>query len=228
MSDQGDQRAGILAAVEMDRPAWPDRPWVVSTMIASLNGAIAIDGRSGPLGNDTDRALLLAMRRVCDAILVGASTARGEGYRPSSITHLQIVVASRTANEDWDAALWHDSRTTLLTCDAAVRRVPAHVTTLVAGDDSLDLPHAMHLLRDRGIERLDCEGGPRLNGAMIESDLFDELSLTVAPLIVGGAHTGPVAGAPAGIATRGFRLVHALPDDDHLFLRYLRDRDRNV
>ena len=39
------------------------RPWVSLCMIASLDGAIVIDGRSGPLGNATDHAVLLSLAR---------------------------------------------------------------------------------------------------------------------------------------------------------------------
>ena len=35
------------------------RPWLSLCMIASLDGAVVVDGRSGPLGNANDRAVLL-------------------------------------------------------------------------------------------------------------------------------------------------------------------------
>ena len=59
-----------------------DRPWVGLCMIASLDGTTVVDGRSGGLGNATDSAVLAALRRAADVIIVGAGTVRAEGYGP--------------------------------------------------------------------------------------------------------------------------------------------------
>ena len=45
--------AGLYADVERRRP--PDRPWVLVNMVATADGATAVDGRSGPLGGAPDR-----------------------------------------------------------------------------------------------------------------------------------------------------------------------------
>ncbi len=57
-------------------------PWVELCMVDSIDGATAIDGRSGGLSSPTDFQVLLALRQLADVIIVGASTVRAEGYGP--------------------------------------------------------------------------------------------------------------------------------------------------
>src|SRR3954464_12063567 len=56
----------------------PDRPYPVLNMVAALDGRIAIDGRSGPIGGDADRELFFGLRTQTDAVMVGAGTIRTE------------------------------------------------------------------------------------------------------------------------------------------------------
>ncbi|MFM7068433.1 MAG: dihydrofolate reductase family protein, partial [Actinomycetes bacterium] len=64
-----------------ERPAHIDRPWLLANMVSSVDGAVAVDGRSGALGGEPDAEMFGAVRSVPDAILVGAGTARAERYR---------------------------------------------------------------------------------------------------------------------------------------------------
>ena len=52
-------------------------------MVASADGAAALNGRSGGLGGPADRLLFQVLRSLSDVILVGAGTARAEKYRPA-------------------------------------------------------------------------------------------------------------------------------------------------
>ena len=58
-------------------------------MILSLDGCAAFDGVAGPLSNQCDQNLLLALRGYADVVLVGAGTVRAEGYGPVSLTAAQ-------------------------------------------------------------------------------------------------------------------------------------------
>jgi 2,5-diamino-6-(ribosylamino)-4(3H)-pyrimidinone 5'-phosphate reductase len=46
----------------------------------------------------------------------------------------------------------------------------------------------MNYLHEEGIEKLMLEGGATLNFSMIRSGLIDEISICVAPMVVGGAN----------------------------------------
>jgi riboflavin biosynthesis pyrimidine reductase len=60
----------------------PGRAWVRANMVASLDGAAAgEDGRSGSVNTAADRRVFALLRALADVVLVGAGTARIEGYR---------------------------------------------------------------------------------------------------------------------------------------------------
>ena len=57
-------------------------PHLRADFVASLDGAIAVEGRSAGLGSPADKASFHALRAVCDAVVVGAGTLRMENYGP--------------------------------------------------------------------------------------------------------------------------------------------------
>ena len=60
-----------------------DRPRVRLNMIAGIDGAGSLDGRSAGLGGPADKALFSTLRSLADVILVGAATMRTESYGPA-------------------------------------------------------------------------------------------------------------------------------------------------
>ena len=77
-------------------------------------------------------------------------------------------------------------------------------------------------LAERGLRRLLTEGGPILLGSFIERGLLDELCLTIAPLLVGGAAPRITTG-PGAVHTP-MRRSHLLTDDaGYLYTRYVRN-----
>ena len=90
-----------------------------------------------------------------------------------------------------------------------------------ADPNRVDLSRALDLLAGRGMSRVLCEGGPSLLGAFIAGGLLDELCLTTAPLMVGGAAVR-IATGPDDVLER-MRRAHVLTDDDgYLYSRYTR------
>ena len=82
---------------------------------------------------------------------------------------------------------------------------------VVAGDDDVDLPAAVAALRERGLRRLLCEGGPTLLTALLRADLVDELCLTTSPVLLGSAPVLLVEALPAPV---DLRLVHLVDGGD--------------
>src|SRR3954470_469702 len=68
---------GLLQAYRV-----PDGRHLRVNFIASLDGAVSIDGRSGGLGSPGDRRGFRVLRALADVVLVGHGTAVAEGYRP--------------------------------------------------------------------------------------------------------------------------------------------------
>lgn len=233
---------GPTAEVDVDGAYWvadPGRQHVRAVMIASADGAAQRDGRAGGLAGPADKRLFALLRGQADAILVGASTVRAErygGHRPSPsrtawrVEHgLQpaavMAVVTRSCDLDVSGPLFADTvvRPTVITCAAApadrVAALAAVCDVVVAGEQDVDLPTALDALAERGLRRVSCEGGPNVLAQVSAAGRLDELSLTVAPLLVGGEALRILDG-PTIEPAHGLELVHVLQEEQFLFLRY--------
>ena len=196
------------------RPA--DRPWVTMLMISAADGAIAIDGRSGGLGGPGDRAVYRAVRGAANAILVGAATARAEGYRPVAAPQRLLIV---TGSGDAGSADLVTAATTTLVMPTGVD-APDGAHVLRAGATRADLGVALRALD--GVDHVVCEGGPSLNGQLLAHGLVDEVCLTLAPRLLSG-RSSRVAHDDLAADPEPWALAHVLADDEgFLFLRYVR------
>ncbi|ONI91318.1 hypothetical protein ALI22I_09065 [Saccharothrix sp. ALI-22-I] len=223
-----------------DYPDGLDRPWVQVNFVSSVDGAVSVAGRSGGLGNEADRKVFMLGRDLCDVVLVGARTALVEGYhgvkagevRASRRARLGLapvppiaVVTARCSIEPTSTLLTSTSvPPIILTTDAApVERrdalADAGADVVVAGDELVDMAVALEALDDRGLRRVDCEGGPKVFGALIEADLVDVLCVTFAPLLAGG-DSGRIANGPLPPAPRSMELESVLHYESALLLRY--------
>jgi riboflavin biosynthesis pyrimidine reductase len=211
-----------LAALyrDVDRPT-AGRPWVVASMISSIDGATAIAGRSGPLGNADDRAIFALVRDAADVVLVGATTVRSEKYRPPRLAHQRIAVVTRSGDLPYDSALFTSGQVVVITVQNA--HIDADVPVIRAGDDDVDMGCALLALNehgDRTVSIVTCEGGPTLLGAVIEAGLLDEWCWTIAPLVAGGPSHRLARSAHDSVT--GMRLAHMCVNDDYVFTRYVR------
>ncbi|MGH3494218.1 MAG: dihydrofolate reductase family protein, partial [Sciscionella sp.] len=93
---------------------------------------------------------------------------------------------------------------------------------IVAGGDTVDLAAALGRLAERGLRRVDCEGGPRLFAALLAAGVVDELRLTISPFLLAGTADRITAGGAIDPAT--LRLDTVVAEDDTLLLRYLLPR----
>lgn len=224
------------------RPAPPDRPWVLLNMVTSADGATAVDGVSGSLGGAADKTVFSAIRAVADVIVAAAGTVRADGYGPprtppsrraerearGQTPYPRIAVVSRSLDLDPTAPLFTDvpERTIVFTtAEADADRVASlePVAEVVrAGDGSSVEPTALLAhLHGLGARTVLVEGGPGLNGAFLDADLVDELDVTIAPALVGGASPRLATGAAQQV--RSLHLAHLWEADGVLLARYVRD-----
>ncbi len=181
----------------------PDRPYLVINMVASVDGRATIDGRTKELSSPADKEVFFALRRSVDAVLVGTGTLREERYGPllrDAEEQPLAIVCSRRGDFPDDIPLFTDPRSRIL------------AYTGPSPGEALRRAQSEH-----GVRSVLCEGGPTLNAAMLAEGTFDELFLTVAPLLAGGAEPLTILadGDPAPLELRW-----ALEGDGALFLRY--------
>ena len=216
------------------------RPWVRANMVASVDGAVSVNGRSGGLSGPADRQIFGLLRSLADVILVGAGTARAEHYRPASASPIQPELrAGRTATPpiavisgrlDLDPGLAlltaapPDARTIIITTARAPgdqrAAVAQHADVLVAGTEHVDLKTAMAGLAARGYQRVLTEGGPHLLAELAAGGLLDELCLTISPLLAGPGPGRIVDGSALLPGGRPLTLGHLLEDQGFLLGRY--------
>jgi riboflavin biosynthesis pyrimidine reductase len=125
---------------------------VRANFIVDEAGNYEVSGSSRGLGNDTDRELLIHLRSLADAVIVGGNTARIEKYRPTA--RFQTYVFSKNA---------HGIEPDL---------------NILAFDSAKDLSKIFDELRARH-PRLLVEAGPSLVSQLLEIGVIDELCLTV-------------------------------------------------
>ncbi len=228
-----------------DRSTGGSRPWLLVNMVASADGGTTVDGVSAGLGGPADRRLLGTLRGLADVILVGAGTARAEGYRSPRTPEDRVAVLRATSGRpprprlavvsaglslEPDAAMFtptagSDPRPLVYTTgDApADRRAAlagvAEVVT-VGGGGRVDVEGVVSDLGDRGAGVVLAEGGPSLNHQLVEAGLVDELNLTVSPLLTGGRADRILAGQSLG-GPVALSLDRVLADEGFLFCRYL-------
>jgi len=218
---------------------YPREHWLRANMVASADGAGALDGLTSGLSSSADRRLFGVLRALSDVVLVGAGTARAEKYKPARRRPDQaplragrsatppIALVSRGLDLDLTAPLFTDAppdaRTIVITCASSPAQARAAVAAvadvIVAGDLAVDLPAALAALGERGLGRVLCEGGPLLLGQIAADGLLNELCLTISPLLAGPGATRITGGAP--FAARHMTLIHVLRADGTLFCRYL-------
>jgi 5-amino-6-(5-phosphoribosylamino)uracil reductase len=215
--------------------AYPDdlaAPYVRVNFVASLDGAATVEGRAGGLGSVPDRRVFGLLRELADVILVGAGTVRAENYggarkptrgRPDPPP---IAVLTGSAVLDPGARLFTEARVpplvlTLESAPAQRRGALAEAGGQVVALERLTPDVVLAELAQRGLHRVLCEGGPLLFGVLQAADAVDELCLTVAPLLAGGA-AGRIARGHEGAHARPMTLVGALHEDGVLLLRYRR------
>jgi riboflavin biosynthesis pyrimidine reductase len=229
-------------AADLDAEFWvgdPGRQHVRAVMIASADGAAQAQGRAGGLSSPADVALFALLRSHCDVILAGASTVRVEGYgpdRPSAqraewrrahglSDAARIAVVTRSCAIDPLGPLFSDpgSPPIVITHHRAppdrVAALAQRAEVIAVGQGAVDLPSALDALAERGLRRVNCEGGPTLLGQLFAAARVDQLVLTVSPNLVGGPAIRILNGDLLDPLTRlGLSVV--FEEDGYLFLSY--------
>ncbi|MHA7133123.1 dihydrofolate reductase family protein [Oerskovia turbata] len=199
---------------------------VRANMVASVDGgAWGPDHRSGTINDAADWRVFRVLRALTDVVLVGAGTARAEGYTalgvPRGLERLRagrgpIELAVVTRSGRLPASLVGRERPPYVLTGAhgaavAAASVPADRILVVGPDDAAhhgepptarepatsgpDLRAGLAALAERGLDRVLCEGGPHLLADLLALDLVDELCVTTTPVLVGPG-PGRIVGGP--------------------------------
>jgi riboflavin-specific deaminase-like protein len=228
----------LLGAYDVHRATPQARPWVLIDMVTSVDGRTALGGRVGDLSTQADQMLFQHLRGLSDAVLVGAETVRAEKYGPVRCSPAQqasraeraqapqprLCIVSRSLDFDPKSRVFDEGGPlpVIFTCDSSPAEKRAELSAVahieLVGENSVDLRAAMGILRSWGVELVVCEGGASINSELVDQGLFDELSLTISP-ILGGDPIGLLASRPHQNLPMRLVLSHAVAGA--VFLRYV-------
>lgn len=209
-----------------------DKLWLRTNFVSTLDGAAYDEsGKSGSLGGEVDTRVFALLRSLADVIIVGAGTARTEGYRPVGTEEVDadlrtrlglapvppIAVVSRRL--DIPDAL--RDQLLITTTDAPeLDALREDMDVLAFGEGVIDWPAVLAELASRGLTRVLCEGGPTLHGTLVAQDLVDDLCLTISPVLAAGA-APRIAHGPEAV-THDMERAHVLDAEGVLLTRWLR------
>ena len=189
-----------------------------------------------------DKQFLFRQRALADAVVIGHSTLKhdnvrlgiSEDLRQERIKRGQTpaplrVIVSGEGKIDSQLKLFQSEISRILIFSTKrmpkeVRAAQADMATLhLSNQRDVDLTEMLRTLwRDYKIRRLACEGGPILFRSLLELGLVDELHLTIAPYLFGGADAPTLTGLSKEFLPAS---VHCVMSDmrvvgDECFLTY--------
>ena len=178
------------------------RPWITIKWAMSLDGrAAAADGTSQWITGPETRHRVHLDRSRHDAIVVGTGTVLADD-------------PTLTARNDNGSLMDHQPHAVVvgqraMPETALIRNHPGGFTH----HQSQHLGQLMDVLFSGGIRSVYVEGGPTLASAFLAQGLYDELHISLGPLLLGG---GKLALTDFGVST----MAEALPLDIHDVLRF--------
>ena len=225
----------LLAEVQPRERAGADTPFLFLNMVASVDGRASREGRAHGLGEAGDLEMLLELRALGDAVLIGSRTLRAEGYarlvraplrrerrRAAGLAEDPLaVLISRELDLPWEAGLFAAEEQPVLVYTSSAEEPPEVAAPLEIVRLADPSPAAVLTdLRARGVRALLCEGGPTLNHSLLIEGLVDELFLTVVPVLTSEPDAIRILEGPVLPSPTPLELLWVLEAGGELFLRY--------
>jgi 2,5-diamino-6-(ribosylamino)-4(3H)-pyrimidinone 5'-phosphate reductase len=196
------------------------RPFVFINVAVTADGKMDTFERKGAaISSGQDRARVDGMRAGSDAVMVGGHTLldedpkltiRSEALRSERASRgltpdpmkVGIVTCADIRPDSNFLKVGHARRVIFTTEKTSSYQVELlrdlGVEVYIHPASRVDLVKALSTLSTLGVSRLMVEGGGTLNFELLRLGLVDELTMYIAPLILGGA-SAPTAAAGAGL-----------------------------
>jgi 5-amino-6-(5-phosphoribosylamino)uracil reductase len=219
------------------------RPFVAATFAMTVDGKITTRNFSPvDFTSREDKLHLFRQRALADAVLIGHTSLKRDNVRlglPAALQQARIkrkqistplrVIVSNKGRIDSRLKIFQSSGSLILIfsttqmpqrSQAALRdKAALHLTE----SEDVDLAEMLRILRSQyNVRRVACEGGPTLFRSLLERGLVDQLNLTIAPYMFGGAKAPTLTGLskeflPASVHCR---LIQMRVVGEECFLTY--------
>jgi len=192
------------------------RPFVTATFAMTVDGKITTRTFSPvDFTSREDKLHLFRQRALADAVLVGHSTLKRDNVRlglpktdlckarmkrGQTPYPVRVIVSDKGKIENRLNIFQSDISPILI---FSTRRMPRKyqealekkATLHLSDAEHVNLAAMLHTLRDRyKIRTIACEGGPSLFRSLLARGLVDQLNLTIAPSMFGGASASTLSG----------------------------------
>ena len=219
------------------------RPFVYATFAMTADGKVTTKN-FGPVDftSREDKLHLFRQRARADAVLIGHTSLERDNVRlglPAELQKrrvkrsqsrypLRVIVSNKGRIGDQLKVFQSDvspiiifstNRMPRKNQQALQKKATLHLTNA----DHLDLAAMLQTLRNQyNVRTLACEGGPTLFRALLQEDLVDELNLTIAPYMFGGAKAPTLTGLSKDFlpASVHCSLIDMRTIGDECFLAY--------
>ena len=220
-----------------------NRPFVIATFAMTADGKVTTKN-FGPVDftSREDKLHLFRQRALADAVLLGHTSLERDNVRlgvPAELQELRIkrgqsrsplrVIVSNKGRIDDRLKIFQSDISPIIIF--STKRMPLKnqdalrkkATLQLTSAREVDLAAMLKTLRNQyKVRTLACEGGPTLFRALLERDLVDQLNLTIAPYMFGGAEAPTLTGLtkeflPASVHCS---LIEMRTVGDECFLTY--------
>jgi riboflavin-specific deaminase-like protein len=191
------------------------RPFVVATFAMTADGKVTTRTLAPvDFSSREDKLHLFRQRALADAVLLGHTSLQRDDVRlgiPGDLQQARIkrkqtpaplrVIVSNKGRIDSRLKIFQSTISPILIFSTT--RMPKRTqaalkdkaTLHLTESDEIDLVAMLGTLRGKyKVRRLACEGGPTLFRALLERGLIDQLNLTIAPYMFGGAKAPTLTG----------------------------------
>ncbi len=190
-----------------------------------------------------DKAHLIRQRSLGDAVMIGHSTLKRDNVRlgvpreelrqarrkRGQTEYPLRVIISNEGKIDNRLNIFQTDISPIVIFSTA--RMPAKIQKSLRGKATLHLTKTRHvdlaqmlrtLRKVYKVRTLACEGGPTLFRALLERDLVDQINLTIAPFLFGGADAPTLTGLSKDFLPRSVRcrLIDMRVVGNECFLTY--------
>src|SRR6266487_6175552 len=219
------------------------RPFVVATFAMTADGKVTTRTLAPvDFTSREDKLHLFRQRALADAVLIGHTSLKRDNVRlgiPGELQQARIkqkqtpaplrVIISNKGRIDHQLKIFQSDISPVIIF--STKRMPpkyrkalqSKATLHLSDAEHLDLPMMLATLCNKyNVRRLACEGGPTLFRALLKRSFIDQLNLTIAPYMFGGAKAPTLTGLSKEFLPHSARclLIDMRKIGDECFLTY--------
>jgi riboflavin-specific deaminase-like protein len=191
------------------------RPFVIATFAMTADGKVTTKNFSPvDFTSREDKLHLFRQRALADAVLLGHTSLERDNVRlgvPAELQELRIkrgqsrsplrVIVSNKGKIDDRLKIFQSDMSPIIIF--STKRMPPKsqealrktATLHLTNAKEVDLAAMLKTLSDQyKVRTLECEGGPTLFRSLLEQGLIDQVNLTIAPYMFGGAKAPTLTG----------------------------------